>query len=434
MRFVVDKLMPLPNRSGTANNLLASRGQARDRDMLVGRMDHSLGQNDMLYFRVLEQQVGELIPNVVGYFENQNRYDVRNYSAGWNHIFSPTTVLEVKYGFSNPDNPGCPTFNDGLTRAGILDSAGVSIFDKDALCDTRVSFTPQGYQTAGGGGGETILDRNHQFNGKLSRMMGRHSFKMGGGFTKRATDAQYSNPTNGDAQFWTEVTGSANDPTGGNAFATMLLGYPSYIRRGFTIPRLYARQNYLEGFFQDDWRVTDRLTLNLGLRYEFGNRPYDANDALGNLLVTFNPSSGYKADLMWAGVNPLPDPATGQLNSPPKQFGYGRSLMRSDYNNFAPRIGFAFQLNPKTVIRAGAGIFYNSTFMQEINDLRKFWPYLPQQEISFNRVAKPDFASRTRARVSAARRRSVVGRRIRRTAHPIRPNGTCSSNANCFPT
>ncbi len=392
MKFIVDQLLPLPNRPGTVNNLLATEGQRNDRDMFVARLDHSLGQNDSVYFRLLEQRVGQLIPNVSGHYFSENRYDVRNYTAGWNHIFNPSTVLEVKYGFNNPDNPGCPSFTDGLTREGILKGAGVKLFDMNALCDTRVTFDAQGYLGAGGGGGETILDRDHQFNGKLSKVIGRHSFKMGGGYTRRATDAQYSNPTNGNVAFWTSLTASANDASSGNSFATMLLGYPSYVRRGFTIPRLFARQNYLESFFQDDWRITDKLTINLGLRYEFGNRPYDVNDALGNLLVTFDPSSGYKATLMWAGVNPLPDPETGQVNSPPKRLGYGRSLMKSDYNNFAPRVGIAYQFNRKTVIRAGAGVFYNSTFMQEINDLRKFWPYLPQQEISFNRGVVPDFS------------------------------------------
>ena len=392
MRFVVDKLMPLPNRPGAANNLLATQGQKNDRDTVVLRIDHAMGQKDMIFGRMLQQRVGQFIPNVSGLYDTSNRYDVQNWGAGWNHIFSPTTVLEVKYGFNYPDNPGCPSFRDGLTRQSILTSSGVSIFDPAALCDTRPTFGPQGYMGAGGGGGETILDRDHQFTGKLSKVIGRHSWKMGGGFSWRNMDAQYSNPTNGNADFWTALTGSDNDARGGNAFATMLLGYPSYIRRGFTIPRLYARQPYYEAFVQDDWRLTDRVTLNLGLRWESGIRPWDANNALGNLLVTRDPSSGaYKAELMWAGVNPLPDPATGQVNSPAKTLGFGRSLMSNDMNNFAPRVGIAYQVTSKTVIRAGAGIFYNSTFMQEINDLRKFWPYLPQQEISFNRGAQPDF-------------------------------------------
>jgi hypothetical protein len=301
-------------------------------------------------------------------------------------------VLEVKYGFNHPDNPGCPVFRQGLTRKGILEGAAISIFDLEALCDTQVNFNAQGYLTAGGGGGETILDRDHQFSGKLSLVVGRHSMRFGGGYVNRAMDAQYSNPTNGDATFWTALTASDDAPTAGNSFASMLLGYPSYIRRGFTIPRLYARQPYYEAFFQDDWRVTDKLTINLGLRWESGIRPNDVNDALGNLVVSRDQTSGeYRAELMWAGVNPLTDPVTGKAGLPAKTLGYGRSLMRSDLNNFAPRLGIAYQVTRKTVLRAGAGIFFNSTFMQEINDLRKFWPYLPQQEISYNRGAQPDF-------------------------------------------
>jgi hypothetical protein len=392
MRHVVDQLMPLPNRPGTTNNFLQTEGQSNDRDMFVARIDHTFGQKDTVFGRVLEQRVGQLVPSGSALYVSENRYDVRNYGLGWNHIFGPATVLEVKYGYNNPDNPGCPVFRNGITRESILQGSGVSIFDPQALCGTLVSFAPQGYLTAGGGGGETILDRDHQFNGKLSKVAGRHSLKFGGGYTWRNMDAQYSNPTNGDAQFWTALTASDDAPGSGNAFATMLLGYPSYIRRGFTIPRLFARQHYFEAFVQDDWRVTDRLTLNFGLRWESGFRPYDENDALGNLRVTRDDSGAYRAELMWAGVNPLPDPATGQVNSPAKTLGYGRALMRNDMNNFAPRLGIAYQVSSKTVVRAGAGIFYNSTFMQEINDLRKFWPYLPQQEISFNRGAQPDFS------------------------------------------
>jgi len=394
MRKIVDQLTPLPNRvtNNNANNLFATRGQSNDRDAFVARIDHSFGQKDLIFGRILRQRVGQQIPNVLGYYVSENRYDVDNYGIGWNHIFNPSTVLEVKWGFNSPDNPGCPAFSDGLTREGILTGAGIRVFDTAALCDTRPSFTAQGYAAAGGGGGETIMDKSHQFNAKLSKVIGRHSLKFGGGYTARAMDASYSNPTNGDAQFWTEVTSSSNVSGSGHSFATMLLGYPSYIRRGFTIPTLYARQPYFEGFFQDDWRATSKLTVNIGLRWESGIRPHDKNDALGNLLVGRDSNGNYTAQLMWAGVNPLPNPANGQLNSPPQNFGYGRALMRSDYNNFGPRLGIAYQATSKTVIRVGAGIFYNSTFMQEINDLRKFWPYLPQQEISFNRGAVPDFS------------------------------------------
>ena len=392
MRKIVDQLTPLPNRvtSNNANNLFTTRGQSNDRDALVLRFDHSFSQKDLVFGRMLRQRVGQQIPNVLGYYSNLNRYDVDNYGIGWNHIFNPSTVLEVKWGFNKPNNPGCPSYSDGLTREGILNGAGIKVFDLAALCDTRPTFTALGMTGVGGGGGETIMDKSHQFSGKLSKVIGRHSFKFGAGYSARAMDASYSNPTNGDAAFWADVTNS--NGTGGHSFATMLLGYPSEIRRGFTIPTLYARQPYFEAFVQDDWRITDKLTINLGLRWESGIRPHDVNDALGNLLVGRDSNGNYTAQLMWAGVNPLPNPANGQVNSPPQTLGYGRSLMSSDFNNFGPRIGIAYQLTSKTVVRLGAGVFYNSTFMQEINDLRKFWPYLPQQLMSFNRGATPDFS------------------------------------------
>lgn len=390
-RYLLDKLMPLPNRGGLTNNLLQTAGQQRDRDMVVVRMDHSFNQNDVVFFRYFRQRVAQLTPAGSTLYTTQERYDVDNYAGGWTHIFSPTTVLEVKYGYNHPNNPGCPVFNNGLTREGILSGSGVSIFDNNALCGTLPNFNVGGYLTMGGGGGETILDRDNQINAKLTKVWGRHSLKMGGGYTYRAMDAQYSNPTNGDMTFGNQQTGSLSSATTGNSIASFLLGLPNYVRRGFSVPALFARQHYNEAFFQDDWRVTDKLTVNMGLRWESGFRPTDVNNALGNLLVTRDANGQLKAQLMWAGNNPLVDPVTGLAGQGPRTFGYGRSLVGKDMNNFAPRLGIAYQLTNKTVVRAGAGFFFNSTFMQEINDLRKFWPYLPQQEISLNQGGVIDF-------------------------------------------
>jgi hypothetical protein len=143
MRSVVDKLMPLPNRAGLVNNFLQTEGQAIDRDMTVLRVDHTFNEKNVIWGRMLEQRVGQVVPAASALFVSENRYDVRNYGFGWNYIFSPATVMEVKYGYNSPNNPGCPVFRNGLTRAGILEGAGVQIFDKAALCDTQASFAPQ---------------------------------------------------------------------------------------------------------------------------------------------------------------------------------------------------------------------------------------------------------------------------------------------------
>ncbi|HYP05098.1 MAG TPA: TonB-dependent receptor, partial [Bryobacteraceae bacterium] len=393
MKMLVDLLLPLPNRAGLVNNYVQSEGTRNDRDILVMRGDHSFSSTDNIWARYLRQRVGQTNPATFPTFTNAVRIDSDNFGLGWNHMFNPTTVLEARFGYNHPNNPGCASYRNGVTRADTLAKAGITIFDSEAWCDPVPAFAATGQFTLGGGGGETIIDTDYQYDAKISKMWGRHSFRVGGGFTRRMMDAFFANPTNGNADFWRETTASDLDRNSGNSFATLLLGYPSYIRRGSGVPNAQGRQNAFHIFVQDDWRMTDKLTMNFGLRWEGFNRPYDAEDKLGNLLITRDTTSGeYKAQLMWAGVNPLPDPVTGKVNEPPRTYGYGKSLMQSRMKNFAPRVGLAYQLNQKTVIRAGFGIFFNGTYMQELNDLRKFWPYLPQQELSPNRTLTPDLS------------------------------------------
>jgi len=392
MTYLIDLMMPMPNQPGLTRNFVRQESQKRDRDILVVRADHTIGPKDNIFGRFLRQKAGRYSPNANPNKFAEHRFDVDNVTAGWNHIFDPTTILEVKYAYHHPWNPG-GTLYKNVTRGEFLEKTGITIFDPVALFDPLPGFSADGWFNPGGGGGNKVGDFNNQFVGNVSKMVGRHSLKGGINYTYRQYEQNASNPTNGNANFWDDLTSSDDDPGSGDSFATMLLGYPSYIRRGKGIPAARGRQNAIETFFQDDWRVTDRLTINLGLRYELHNAPYDANDKLGNLLITRDESTGeYKAQLMWAGVNPLPDPETGEVNSPPKQLGYGRALKKSDFNDFAPRVGIAYQLNNKTVIRTGFGMFYNSTFFQELQDLRKFWPYLPQQEISPNRGVLPDLS------------------------------------------
>lgn len=389
MSFLVDTYMPASNRAGVTSNFLMTDPTANDRDILVLRGDHAIGTKDMFFARFMRQRVGENAPSAYPVRFNGTRIDTDNFGVGWNHVFSPTTVLEAKYGYNHPNNPGCDQFRNGLKRADVLSKAGVKMFFPDALCDVMPNFSADGLYSVGGGGGETIIDTDHQYEVKLSKMLGRHSMRTGFQYMRRAMDAFFANPSNGSVNFWTTLTGSGDDKNSGNSFATMLLGYPSYVSRGQGIPNAQGRQNSYSAFFQDDWRFTDKITVNLGVRWEGFNRPYDANDALGNLLVTRENGQDV-ARLMWAGVNPLPAPDTGKVNEPARTYGYGRSLMKNRWLNFAPRVGIAYQVTPKTVVRLGFGMYYNSTFMQELNDLRKFWPYLPQQWFSPNTGAVPD--------------------------------------------
>ena len=392
IKLLVDTYMPLPVNGNLTQNLLNTESQKNDRRGLVMRFDHNMGTKDNFFVRLLKQEADLFSPNANANFYSQSSFGGDNVGAGWNHLFSPTTVLEIKFGYNNPVNPGM-TFGRKLNRADFLTQAGIKMYQVDVISNTvPPNFNANGEWSVGGGGD---LTEDHVWQGiaNMSVIKGRHSIKFGANYSRRHFFTNTSNPMNGDAIFDQRLTNSADVQNSGHSFATMLLGYPTEIRRGQGNTRTDGRINAPQFFVQDDWRVTNKLTVNVGLRYEFMNAPYEVTDRLGNLTFRRDAATGkYSGTLMWASTNPEIDPETGQRNQPAKNLGYGRALMQSDYNNFAPRLGIAYQLSNKTVIRTGYGMFYNSTFVQELQDLRKFWPFTIQQVFTPNTGVRPDLS------------------------------------------
>ncbi|MBO0800382.1 MAG: hypothetical protein J2P31_16295, partial [Blastocatellia bacterium] len=300
---------------------------------------------------------------------------VTNYGGTWVHIFSPKTTLEVGYGFNHPDGGG-GIVDKPITRADYLALTGIKMYQTDVFGDPLVNISFGAYAT-GGGGAEVIGDRIYQSRANLTMIRGSHSFKLGGQYQYRKFYTNTGNPMDGNADFNGQITGFP--------MADALLGYPTEIRRGQGNTLTDGIGHFILGYFNDDWRVTRKLTVNLGLMYQIATRPYDSSDRLGNLWVHPDASGRIVGDLMWATTNPEVDPVTGNANEPAHTFGFGRSLIQNDYNDVAPRVGIAYKLNEKTVVRSGFGIFYNSTFVQELQDMRKFWPFTIQQVFSPNR-------------------------------------------------
>jgi hypothetical protein len=159
-----------------------------------------------------------------------------------------------------------------------------------------------------------------------TRLIGRHSIKTGYEYQHISTEVMDVNPLNGRDTYAGNFSG--------NALGDFIFGLRSkYELSTFFVTNL--RQYMHFAYVQDDFRVSPKLTLNLGLRYEFGSPQWDRDNHLSNF-----------------------DPATGTMLIAKSGSLYNRALVNPDYKDFGPRVGFAYELMPKTVIRGGYGISY----------------------------------------------------------------------------
>jgi hypothetical protein len=200
------------------------------------------------------------------------------------------------------------------------------------------------------------------FSSSLSWVKGRQVWKFGG--EQRLFYNNFSQPQNPTGFFHftqgvTEGVVGAGNPLQGNSFASLLLGYGDLDSHLTVAPSVANKSKETAFYFQDDWKVTSKLTLNLGLRYEWST-PYDErHDRLqfSNFTGDSGISLPYNVSSPYPGAPDLLD-RTGDLLGTTIFAGSGRRNLPVDRNNWAPRVGFAYAMNSKTVIRGGAGIYY----------------------------------------------------------------------------
>ena len=196
------------------------------------------------------------------------------------------------------------------------------------------------------------------YGSSISWVRGRHIWKFGG--EQRLFYNNFSQPQSptGLFHFSQDVTASqvnpdVPNPFEGDSFAGLLLGYGDPSTSSLTVAHSVANKSKETAFyFQDDWKVTSKLTLNLGLRYEWST-PYSER----NNQIQFSDFTGDCGIAVPIVVPGLVD-TTGNLPGSTVFAGGGHRNSRVDRNNWAPRLGFAYALNPNTVIRGGAGIYY----------------------------------------------------------------------------
>ncbi len=324
----------------------------------TGKIDHHFNDKVALSGFYLRQTSHE--PNT-NYFRD-NLFAAPSYSLNRvinavtinnTYVVNNATVLTLRYGWNQFDD------NYGLPYAFDAHTLGFASSYADAIPLQKFpALTLTGYGGTGFTGAQINKYYSNGFNGTLTHLAGEHSFKAGADYRKVGVDSQQWGQSAGTFTF---TGGFTNSSTGaartGNPIADLLLGDPNSGSIPITTP-IAAFTRYYSAYGQDDWRVNSRLTVNYGLRveHETGLMERNNNFTVGfdqnainplNSLVTLpvDPLTGQrnalKGGLIFAGVNGAP---TVQGNQPAAKF--------------SPRVGSVFSIDPRTVLRAGYGIYY----------------------------------------------------------------------------
>lgn len=338
---------------GTSNNFINTLNNTEQDDQVNIRIDQKISEKNNIYGRVSWSDLGQLTPaSLPKAFETTyNKY--RGVAINDTHLFSPTTILNLKAGYlrNNLGQGPAEHFIDVYRNAGLTNTP-----TNFRNFDYPINFGIAGITGPGLGNLVNGPDAVWQGTAMLTKIMGRHTFTAGYDYTRLRifhdsvfSTFNYDNVPTSDPQ---------NVANTGQSMASFLLGLPSTANRIVGQTDLDLRHDLHHIYFQDDIKVSEKLTLNLGLRWEYNQWPHHIRGRLSG----FDTLTG---QFFWTSTNPV----TGQ---PPN---VRPEIADPRYRNFAPRIGFAYRIGNKTVIRSAFGIFYNSNFSWEWSDSRGGWPF-----------------------------------------------------------
>ncbi len=304
--------------------------------------------------------VGSLmLPEGYGYGSSKPQNAVVDYT----NTISPTTILNVRAGvsrlFSKSDRVGAQGYFDEKT----LGFSGPAMYIQQPPRFWMEDYTNIG-QSIWGPSSLNASDTFH-FIGSLTKVKGVHSFKAGG--EARFQRLNYGQPIYNAASFafcrqQTNRSPTAFDPSQGISLASFMVGWAGSCNawptgQSFNLIPLVAARSY-SVYFGDDYRLTPRLTLNLGLRYELNLPVTERHDRLNWIDLSIRSplqDKGIVVDPAVAAICPAcAHPTGGYVYASPSQ----RSPYDTDKNDFGPRFGFAYQFAPHMVFRGGYGIYY----------------------------------------------------------------------------
>jgi uncharacterized protein (DUF2141 family) len=349
----VVKLFPSPNVPGTTNEYLLNPLYVNNQDQADVRVDHQLTSSDSTFatfdWGVVNAKHPDPFPGAAGGGSFSGNIQDLAVATGVSevHTFAANKVNEFKIGYGRWAVQAVPFFfnEDLATQLGIPGINQSPLADTGGMPNIAIS----GYGSLGEQDWfpELLRENNYQALDTFTYLTGPHSFKFGADYKRRSHGMYQTQNPRGDLGFDQQFTDAPKDSSGGSPLASFLLGYPMTANRDGLKGSYGMSWVEFSAFAMDDYRVTQHLTLNLGVRYDVFTPEVERHNRLANF-----------------------DFATGKFVAPGMPGVSHSGNVITDLNNVAPRIGFAYSPgNGKAVLRGGYGIFYDLQANQSDTEL-----------------------------------------------------------------
>jgi len=340
---------PAPSNNRVVGNLDRSASRSNQTNSGDIRLDHNWTDMNRTFVRFSIQNpfVGE--PNFFGNIGNPSNPPLTQYRRSFalqdTHTFSPTLILNLNYGLSHMFGT-----RQDWSHGFDVTTVGMAANYRDAQQVRALPVSSiAGMSGIGNGVRNYSTQLSHTLQGSLTKIAGAHSLKFGADWRQYFINQLQNTRGSGTLSFSQAFTQGPNgfqaSPTAGFGFATFLLGIPT--GSVANQPAVAAKNTYFALFLQDDWRLTRKLTVNLGVRYDLN---YPRTERYNRISV-FDLDAPSSIQGRVPGYTNLRGAMLFRNDG-------DRGLTTLDRSNIGPRVGFAYTLRPATTLRGGYGIFY----------------------------------------------------------------------------
>src|SRR5262245_16671699 len=344
---ILSPTIPAPNQSA-ANNYRTVRDFNDDADSVTARGDQVLSSKHNLFERFLYYNGAQTNPGAFTYTDFPQKG--RNLAVGETWVISSAFVNEIRFGYNYAYHLNAPISLDGRNWVGDIGLRNLA-GGTDPIDYGRPGFNLAGFSGNGEGGiTQGATENIYSFSNATSWVKGAHNIRFG-------VQAQFRK-----FQHLTEVpprgTFTFNGQYTGNPVGDFLLGYCSTCTGAFGSSRSTYHSPTFSPFIDDNWQVSSKMTVQMGLRWEYLSPWHESNDQEGSFDAVTGKIAYHKVPAN------LPPQLVPLIINQDNYFPAG--ILQKDMNNFGPRVGVAYNVSPATVVRSGFGIYYDNLNLNEL--------------------------------------------------------------------